>query len=236
MASKKYWNRKVSQFGSLMKQVKVIESVEIQGVEFKVLPNVFSPVYSSDTRWFAEYVVPLVKKKKFLEIGAGAGVIACLASKSGALKVVATDINPEAVKNTELNADLLSLKISVREGSIFDPIKRGELFDVIFWNHPFNYIDKKEFKDHVIDRSLFDLEYQSLKEFVKKGKNHLAKNGQLLLGSSDTARVRLIKKIAKDEGFEISLLAKKQVPLHKGRKIKMELRMYLFTRNQKKQT
>ncbi len=229
MVSKKYWNKVVTQFGSLMKQVKETESTEVQGVQFQVMPNVFSPVYSSDTKWFAECVVPLTKGGRFLEIGSGAGVIACLSSMKGALKVVATDINPQAVKNIQLNARRLALHISIREGNIFDPIKKNELFDVIFWNHPFNYIEKKEFTEHAIDRSLFDPEYRSLKEFIKKGKNHLAEKGRLLLGSSNTARVKLIKKMANEEGYKVTLLARKQVPLHKENQTKMELRVYLFT-------
>lgn len=229
MVSKKYWNKIVFKFGDLLKEVKKKEIVEILGVSFQVLPGVFSPVYSSDTVWFAEQIIPFVKGKKFLEIGSGAGAIACLASINGAARVVATDINPKAVENIRLNAKLHSLKISIREGSLFDPIKKNESFDIIFWNHPFNFVDEKLPKDDMIISSLFDTNYEFLREFFRKGKKHLSNNGKLILGSSNVARLQLIKKMAQQEGLELKLLNKVAVPVYKGKKLKMDLRIYSLT-------
>lgn len=137
MVAKKHWKKSICEFVELVKQVKKNETVKVLGVSFLVYPGVFSPIYSSDTAWFAEKIVPFTKNKTFLEIGSGAGIIACLAANFGASNVVATDINPQAVKNTISNSKLHSLNISVREGSVFDPIDNDEKFDIIFWNHPF---------------------------------------------------------------------------------------------------
>lgn len=229
MVSKKYWEKPIAEFVRLIKQVKEKKSVEILGVFFQVLPGVFSPFYSSDTTWFAEKIIPLIKGKKFLEIGAGSGVIACLASINGAALVSATDINPQAVENIHTNAELHSLSISVKEGSVFDPIPKGELFDVIFWNHPFYCAKMNSLKKDMISASVYDEGYLALKKFFQQGKNYLAKGGQLILGTSNVARVNLIKKMAREEGYEISLLEKVEVPVFKGKKVKMDLRTYSFT-------
>ena len=191
-----------------------------------MLPDVFSPIYSSDTAWFAEKIISLTKNKKFLEIGCGTGIISCLASIKGASHIVATDINPQAVKNTLLNAQAYSLNnISIRMGSVFDPLKEGELFDIIFWNHPFYYEEKDEELDFVT-ASVCDRKYEALRKFIEEGKSYLAKEGQLLLGSSNVARVNIIKQIAHSEGLKLVLLEKKSVPVYKGRNPVMDLRIY----------
>lgn len=228
MVSKKHWDKVTTGLATIMKNITERETIEMCGVSFSVLPGVFSPIYSSDTDWFAKQIIPLIKNKNFLEIGAGTGVISCLAGLNGATHVVATDINPKATENTRLNAKLHSLNISIREGSLFDPIKEEETFDIIFWNHPFNYTDENLQQNDPIVRSLFDTNYQFLKGFFHQAKKHLSERGRLILGSSNMARVQLIKKMAKDEGYQLIELIKESVPAYKGRKIQMDLRIYIF--------
>lgn len=228
LVAKKYWEKSLVEFVGLVKQVKKIETIEMNGASFQVYPGVFSPIYSSDTAWFAKKIVSLIKNKKFLEIGSGSGIIACLASIHGASQVVATDINPKAVENIHSNTKFHSLNISVREGSVFDPIDKNEKFDVIFWNHPFYCNDIEPLNKDMINASVYDTNYQFLKKFFRDGKNYLAKNGQLILGTSNIARLNLIKKMALDEGYQMTLLEKIEVPIYKGKKVKMDLRVYAF--------
>ena len=228
MVSKKYWKAPIAEFISLVKQEKEKKIVKILGTSFFVLPEVFSPIYSSDTAWFAEKIIPLINKKKFLEIGSGAGVIACLAALHGAINVIATDINPHAINNILSNAKLHSLQIEARIGSVFDPILKDEVFDVIFWNHPFYYLDENLNENDLVSFSVYDTEYQYLKDFFLNGKKHLEKDGQLILGTSNVARINLIKKLAKEEGYSMCLLEKTEVPIYKEMKIKMDLRVYSF--------
>jgi release factor glutamine methyltransferase len=228
MVTKKYWKTPIIEFISLVKQEKEKKLVKILDISFEVFPNVFSPIYSSDTAWFAEKIIPLIQKKKFLEIGSGAGVVVCLAAIHGAINVIATDINPHAINNVLSNAKLHSLPIEARIGSVFDPISNDELFDVIFWNHPFYYLDEKTNDNDVVSLSVYDTEYQSLRKFFLNGKRHLEKGGQLILGTSNVARINLIKKLAKEEGYSVRLLEKTEVPIYKEKKIKMDLRMYSF--------
>jgi hypothetical protein len=67
-----------------------------------------------------------------------------------------------------------------------------------------------------------------LKNFFLNGKQHLEKGGQLILGTSNIARIKLIKKFAKEAGFRIYLLEKTEAPVHKNNKTKMDLRLYSF--------
>jgi release factor glutamine methyltransferase len=77
-------------------------TVSILDKNFIVLPKVFSPKYFFDTEIFAKNL-PIEKNSSFLEIGPGTGIISVVACFKGAKKVVAIDINPQAVKNTSLN-------------------------------------------------------------------------------------------------------------------------------------
>jgi len=228
LVSKKYWKKPIVEFIDLLNQVEEKKYIEVLGVTFQVLPGVFSPVYSSDTAWFAQKIVPLALGKSFLEIGSGSGVIACLAAINGATNVTATDINPKSIDNIRLNAKLHSLDISINEGSVFDPIPKDKLFDIVFWNHPFYYADRESTEKSMIESSVYDTEYQSLKKFFGDGRKHLTSSGQLLLGTSNVGRINLIKKMAVDEGFTSVLLEKVDVPIYKGKKVKMDLRIYSF--------
>jgi hypothetical protein len=71
-----------------------------------------------------------------LDLGTGCGVQALhLATHSE--RVVATDVNPRALRLTRLNAALNEVgNVDVRDGSFFEPV-RGERFDLIATNPPF---------------------------------------------------------------------------------------------------
>ncbi len=228
MTSKKYFEKIIFDFIEKLKILKEFCKFNMLGYSFISLPGVFSPVLSSDTKWFAKKIISNINNLSFLEIGTGTGAIACLAALKGASKVVATDINPQAIENTKLNQKYLGIDFSVRIGNAFDPIKKNEFFDIIFWNHPFGYTNNIQVSQDILNNSVFDYKYKSLKEFLKNGKNHLKKGGKLLLGSSNVAKINLIKSLAKQEGYKLILLDKSDVSAYKKRKTKIDLRLYLL--------
>jgi len=78
-----------------------------------------------------------------LDIGTGAGIQAIFAAEK-ASKVVATDLNQDAVDDTIYNAKFHNLehKIEARQGDLFGPVKEGEKFDVIIFNIDYPYNEK----------------------------------------------------------------------------------------------
>jgi len=72
-----------------------------------------------------------------LDLGTGSGLGALFAARSAA-QVIATDINPEAVRCARLNAlaHHLEQRIEGRVGDLFEPV-RGERFDAILFNPPY---------------------------------------------------------------------------------------------------
>jgi len=74
--------------------------------------------------------------RRALDLGTGCGVQALHLARH-ATQVVATDVNPRALRLTALNARLNDIpNIDVRDGSFFEPV-RGETFDLIATNPPF---------------------------------------------------------------------------------------------------
>ncbi len=101
-----------------------------------VLPQVFDPVHTRVGAWLAERVGALVTPgARWLELGCGSGVVACALARAGA-EVTAVDIDPQAVRNTRLNAALADLPVRVLEGDLFGPVA-GERFAGVVANLPF---------------------------------------------------------------------------------------------------
>jgi release factor glutamine methyltransferase len=111
----------------------------VAGRPILVLPRVFNPrlfrtgeflVETLDERW-----VP--PGSTVLDMGTGSGVGAVFAAR-WARRVVAVDVNPEAVRCTRINALLNEVdeRVEAREGDLFGPVA-GERFDVVLFNPPF---------------------------------------------------------------------------------------------------
>ena len=175
-----------------------------------VLPNVYSPRYFTDSFWFAEVLPDLVMRKSLLEIGTGTGIVALSCARKGA-RVVATDINPDAVRNARLNSKRAGITISVREGHLYEPIGTDERFDFIFWNHPFHNWSKPV--EDTLLRAALDQNYSSLSGYIRGARRHLSNGGKLLLGTGDRADQRGIAAIARRNGYRLKLIKETSLPL-----------------------
>ena len=181
-------------------------TVSVLGKEFIVLPNVFSPKYFFDTELFAENL-PVNKGDELLEIGPGTGTISIMAAYKGAKKVLAIDINPDAVKNTNENIKKHGMEntVEVRHGNLYEPLMKDEKFDRIFWNTPFGIVDDKNIPD--LEKAVYDPGYKSTERFIKEAKLHLKDGGRLLIGFSSTlGKIDLVRQFTEEAGFDLKLL------------------------------
>jgi release factor glutamine methyltransferase len=78
--------------------------------------------------------LPVRRGDRVLEIGAGLGLAAVLAARTGA-RVVATDVVVEAVEMIRLNAQLNGVSVDARVGDCYAPVV-GERFDLVCTNPP----------------------------------------------------------------------------------------------------
>ncbi|CAF4439055.1 unnamed protein product [Rotaria sp. Silwood2] len=159
------------------------------GLEFIVHPNVYNPeVFPSShlmvNRWLR--LIRAVKPNSLLEIGAGAGYLSILAALNGANTVTATDITSQAIANMQANIDRYNLGDRIRTlyGSIFEPLHKNDRFDIIFWNTPFNHINKPLNELNELERTLFDPGYILTEIYIREAHKHLTKNGRLFLETS----------------------------------------------------
>jgi HemK-related putative methylase len=104
-----------------------------------VLPGVLNPKIMRTGAFFASVLqAELIKADTdVLDMGSGSGVCAIAAARY-ARRVVAVDINPAAVRCTQVNALINAVedKIEVAHGDLFAPVK-GRRFDIILFNPPF---------------------------------------------------------------------------------------------------
>jgi HemK-related putative methylase len=111
----------------------------VHGVPILVTPSVCNPKSMRTGAFFASKLdANLVQTDaEILDMGTGSGICAVFAARY-ARRVVAVDINTEAVRCAAINASLshLEYKIEVRHGDLFEAVA-PQRFDLILFNPPF---------------------------------------------------------------------------------------------------
>jgi len=128
-----------------------------------------------------------------LDVGTGAGIQAIFAAQN-AKKVVATDIDPNAITSTTINVKRhqLSDKIDIRLGDLFAPLKEGELFDVIICNIDYPYDVNADNQWYVHERF-----------FSEVGK-YLKHDGRIFYQSGWTWNIPKVMGMIKGNGFVVT--------------------------------
>jgi len=161
-----------------------IDGREFLAVDDVVLPSVQS-LYLL-THW------KIFDRETVLDIGTGSGVQAVFAADNASV-VVATDINPAAVKMAKLNAKRNGVDdiIDVRQGDLFAPINKDEKFDVILFNinYPYNEATQGLWKLH--------------ERFFAEVKNHLKQGGRIYYQSGRIDNIVRINTMATKNGMSI---------------------------------
>ncbi|MFQ5343207.1 MAG: methyltransferase [Anaerolineae bacterium] len=133
---------------------------EIAGTPILVLPDVFNPKLFRTGEFLVETLDSrlIPPDSTVLDMGTGSGVGAVFAAR-WARRVVAVDINPEAVRCARINALLHQVedRVEVRQGDLFEPAC-GEQFDAVLFNPPFfrgeprNDLERALWANDVVER------------------------------------------------------------------------------------
>jgi release factor glutamine methyltransferase len=110
----------------------------VQGMPLVVLPDVFNPKLLRSGEFLVQQLSRLDLARpgtRVLDLGCGSGVAGLAAAMRGC-GVVATDINPSAVRCARINALLNDLETDVRLGDLFAPVA-DERFDLVLFNPPY---------------------------------------------------------------------------------------------------
>lgn len=170
--------------------------VTILGRRFVVYPGVYNPGYSR-LIWFpssqhmAQHLVT-GPDDEVLDMGTGIGVQAVFAALR-AHRVVATDINPAAVRCAAHNAELNGVAgvVDVRHGDLFAPV-RDEQFDLIAW------LPSSFFADPVHPYQygwMCGTHGEALQRFCREVSAHLRPGGRLLVSCVDRNRPLILSQL-----------------------------------------
>ncbi len=194
----------------------IIGKKEFYSLEFKVNYNVLIP--RPETEILVDTTIEIIKKnnlKKILDIGTGSGAIAISLKKNiPKIKIVATDINIEALKLAKEN----SLQNKVNNilfacCDLFNGLKYK--FDMIISNPP--YIKTKDLKK--LPQSVINFEpvvaldggkdgLEFYKKIIVEGKNFLNPKGYMVFEIGYISIIKELKKIFSENGFYDILIKK----------------------------
>jgi tRNA1(Val) A37 N6-methylase TrmN6 len=152
---------------------------------------------------------PLVEGKRVLEIGTGTGLVSLCCLQAGASRVVATDINPQAVANANYNARGLELDSrfetrlvpKYRPGA-YSVIGPQERFDLILSNPPW----QDGVPDSIGKYAYYDPGFGLLRSLLAGLRDHLEPGGKALLAYGNVTAIRELQRVASQHGLEVRIL------------------------------
>ncbi len=150
-----------------------------------------------------------IKGLKVLEIGTGSGLISLCCLQAGAAEVIATDINPKAIRCAEFNARELGLHerfqvrlVPRRSPEAWTVVRPDERFDLIVSNPPW-----EDAKPAAVDQfALYDPGFKLLDSLMSGCRDHLNPGGRMLLAYGCVTAIRRIQDQAKTHGLKSQIL------------------------------
>ena len=174
----------------------------IAGRPMVVLPEVFNPKMLRTSEYFvqtfgAHLIAPTAS---VLDMGTGSGIGAVVAA-SWAQRIVAVDIDPEAVRCARINAlvNRVDARVEVREGDLFAPV-HGERFDVVLFNPPL---------DQGASRNTTNRAWRSsdtVDRFATSLRSHLTLKGYALMILSTDGQADAVLRTFRNNGFQIDVI------------------------------
>lgn len=169
-------------------QIESARKVFFEGRAFYVFDNVYEP--AEDTFLLAENL-DANPDDVVLDLGTGCGILAILSALK-ARRVIATDINPYAVRCAKLNGIVskASDRMDVVRGDLFGPIKEDGIFDLILFNAPYLPTEGSEQADW-IDYAWAGGERgrTAIDRFISSAPRYLKPKGRILLVQSTLSNV-----------------------------------------------
>ena len=186
--------------------------VKVAGLRLCVLRGVFNPALHFSSGVLAAYLKnpgAVAQGDRVLDLGTGTGVIALTAALSGAQRVVATDINPEAVRCARINVERYGLErvVLVQEGDMFATVA-GEKFDLVLCNPPYFRGEPASMAERAF-RAGPGLEW--IARFAHQLHDHLSPAGGAIISLGDAADIPAILSLLEDNGWSCSEVDRRDV-------------------------
>jgi len=188
--------------------------ITVLNESFYASNEVFSPKYFKSTEMLTSNF-PFKTGEDFLEIGCGIGVTSIIAAKYHNNKVIAIDINPNAVAVTEKNICLheLQSQIKVKQSNVFSNME-NETFDTIYWDLPYVYSDLNTLT--ILQRSVCDPGYEHIEEFLKDVRSFLKPEGRIIVGFGSNGDFSKFSQLCNKFNFKIDKIYEGFNPYREG--------------------
>lgn len=179
----------------------------VAGMPLVVLPEVLNPKLFRTGEFLAqtldERLVP--PGAAVLDMGTGSGVGAVFAA-GWARRVVAVDINPEAVRCARINTLLHNLeeRVDVREGDLFAPVV-DEHFDLVLFNPPYLRGTPRS----VFEQAIWATDV--VERFAAGLGQHLAPGGSALVLLSTIGDLAAFLELFQAHGFVVETVAERDL-------------------------
>ena len=187
-------------------------------IKLHIPPEVFHPGFFTSTQFLLQYIKSLqLQGKKFLEPGAGNGLISIYAAKRRA-KVTATDINPIAIEYLKINSIENNAQLNIIQSDLFENIPLQQ-FDIIAINPPYYKKDPQTLLDHAwycgVNGEFFYRLFTQLSNYVHE-------SSEVIMVLCDGCDLKMIEDAASENGFKIRCIQTKQSLIEKNFIFKIE--------------
>jgi HemK-related putative methylase len=182
----------------------------VEDVPVVVLPGVFNPVLLRTGEILAREVARRYRHrggegKRALDMGTGSGAGAVFAARAG-FRVVAADINPDAVRCARINALMNRVEslVDVREGDLFASVA-ADRFDLVTFNPPFFHGEPKDAQDRAWRST------DVMERFAAGLRGHLTRDGEALIVFSSDGEEEAMLDALRSAGFEPEIATRKDL-------------------------
>jgi release factor glutamine methyltransferase len=181
------------------------------GFRLVVPPTVFHPGIFITSGFFASFLNGLDLRGKWVaEVGTGSGILALAAARAGAAKVIAIDINPNAVHAAWGNAKANGVDEQVRSvcSNLLSAIAPRPLFDVILSSPPSFAGEPLDLADRAWHAGP---DYCDIASLFDQSRERLASDGCLYVLLSSASDLDLLGRLIEQAGFDARLVAERSI-------------------------
>ena len=173
---------------------------QFRDLSLAIPPGVFHPGLFLSTRIFIDFLDGVdLAGKRFLELGAGSGMIALYAQSREAV-VTATDISPLAVNAIRSNAERNLLEVEVIQSDLFSELG-GRMFDLIVINPPYYADDPKNDPDKAW---YCGKNFEYFETLFSDISNHGDRESKVLMILSEDCDIARIRQVAQKKELELN--------------------------------
>jgi release factor glutamine methyltransferase len=170
-----------------------------KGISLEVPPQVFHPGFFFSTKLLLRCIArERLDEKRFLELGAGSGLLSIYAAMRGA-SVVASDINHVALQTIERNAEQNYVSIETVYSNVFDRLE-PQVFDYIVINPPYYKREPRMIEEYAWfcgeNGEFFENLFGGLSGYVNDG-------SVVLMVLCDDCDIQMIKEMANENRFNM---------------------------------